>query len=191
MKKIVLASSSPRRRRLLEQLDMDFIVQPSRIDESKIEEENSICLVQKLSYLKADEVAREESGIIIAADTVVTLEGEVLEKPNNKAEAYKMLQQLSGTSHQVVTGITIIMSDKSLTDYQETEVTFRQLTDKEIDDYIATEEPMDKAGAYGIQGKGAIFVEQIKGDFYNVVGLPIVKLIEMLREVGEEFSLNG
>ncbi|AGB41896.1 MAF protein [Halobacteroides halobius DSM 5150] len=190
MKKIVLASSSPRRKRLLDQLDIDFIVAPSNIDETKVEADNPKDLVQKLSYLKAKDIACKKDGVIIGADTIVELEDKVLEKPVNIDSAYKMLNNLSGTTHRVLTGVTIIADNQSLTDYKTTDVTLRRLSNKEIKDYIATGEPMDKAGGYGIQSKGAIFVEKIEGSFYNVVGLPLTKLVQMLQELGIVISFN-
>ncbi|GAB6138389.1 Maf family protein [Halanaerobaculum tunisiense] len=190
MEKIILASSSPRRRSLLEQLDFDFVVYPSGIDESQVQERNPHCLVQKLSRLKATKVAREREGIVIGADTVVELEDELLEKPVNRDDAYKMLTQLSGRSHQVVTGITVVWGEQSLTDYQKTEVFFRELSASEIEDYISTGEPLDKAGSYGLQGKGAILVKKINGSFYNVVGLPVTKLVQMLKQIGVEVKFS-
>lgn len=188
---IILASASPRRKMLLEQLDLDFIVQPSQIDEAKVELEIPSELVQRLSYLKANDVWSKQSQIVIAADTVVSNQNQILGKPANKKEAKEMLINLSGSTHQVMTGITVISSEAVITDYEKTNVTFKQVTEEEIDDYIATGEPLDKAGAYGIQGKGAVFVKKIEGCFYNVVGLSLYRLVKIMSKAGLEIELNG
>ncbi|TDX49016.1 Maf family protein [Orenia marismortui] len=190
MKKFILASASPRRKKLLEQIGIDFKVTVSDVDESKIKEKDCRTLVKKLSYLKAKNVSKKTTGVIIAADTIVNLNGRILGKPKNYDEAYQMLSDLSGNKHQVVTGITIIDGDNVLTDYKETTITFRELEEKEIEAYIATGSPMDKAGGYGIQDQGAIFVEEINGCFYNVMGLSLVKLVEMLKKLGVKVSLS-
>ncbi|MGM0501049.1 MAG: Maf family protein [Bacillota bacterium] len=187
---IVLASASPRRRMLLEQLGLDFVVQPSTIDESSIAIKEPQELVQQLSYLKASDVKTKESQVVIAADTVVSIGDEILEKPADKCDAKKMLNTLSGTTHQVVTGITIISSDKTVTNYEVTDVFFKKLTNNEIEEYIATGEPLDKAGGYGIQGLGAVFVKKINGCFYNVVGLSLYRLVKMIKKIGLEIELS-
>lgn len=188
---IILASASPRRKMLLEQLGLEFNIQPSNLDESKVELTNPSELVQHLSYLKANEVQSEKSQLVIAADTVVSNKDVILEKPADKTEAKQMLKALSGTTHQVMTGITVLTDQIVSTDYETTNVTFKELTEKEINDYIATGEPLDKAGAYGIQAKGAVFVKKIEGCFYNVVGLSLYRLVQMINEVGLEIELNG
>jgi septum formation protein len=189
MSKFILASSSPRRKELLTQIGLDFKVCPSKIVEEEIAAETPGQLVEKLSYIKAKEVASRREGIIIGADTVVSLDKEVLEKPATKEEAEQMLTALSGEQHQVITGITIIKDEESVTDFRRTEVKFNPLTSREIRQYIETGEPMDKAGSYGIQGKGALFVEEIKGCFYNVMGLSLVELRKMLSQLGVEVEL--
>ncbi|MBM7556179.1 Maf family protein [Halanaerobacter jeridensis] len=188
---IILASGSPRRKMLLEQLGLDFKVQPSNLDESKVEFTEPSELVQRLSYLKANEVQSDQSQIIIAADTVVSYQDRILEKPASKEEAKQMLKTLSGTTHQVLTGITVIAGEIVNTDYETTNVTFKELTEKEINDYIATGEPFDKAGGYGIQSKGAVFVKGIEGCFYNVMGLSLYKLLQMIKGIGLEIELDG
>lgn len=188
---LILASASPRRKKLLKQLGLNFVVQPSTIDEAEIKLQDPIKLVKKLSYLKAKQVYKKQSQIVIAADTVVSNQNSILEKPVNEKEAREMLTSLSGSTHQVLSGITIINGETSNTDYERTNVSFKELTSQEIDDYIATREPFDKAGAYGIQGKGAVFVKKIEGCFYNVMGLSLYKLVEMMREVGLEIRLDG
>ncbi len=191
MKKIILASRSPRRKKLLRQIGLDFEIIASTIDESEVVDSNPQSLVKRLSYLKAKDVAKRNPGIIIAADTVVSLKEEILEKPKNQREAIEMLSNLSGKTHQVFTGITVINEEKVLTDYEKTDVTFRNITAEEIEAYVATGSPMDKAGAYGIQDQGAIFVKKIKGCFYNVMGLSLVKLVEVLDDLGTELNYYG
>lgn len=142
-------------------------------------------VVARLSKEKA--VAVLNRGVelpVVAADTVVAVEGKILGKPADGDEAYSMLKTLSGKWHQVYSGITVATQDEVRTEVEMTEVKFRQLSDSEIKEYIATGEPMDKAGSYGIQGKGALLVERINGDYYNVMGLPLVRLLRMLRELG-------
>mgnify|MGYP006289239711 CR=1 FL=1 len=191
MEQIILASGSPRRKKLVERLGIDFEVCPSQIDEDQVNESRPEVLVKVLARLKAQEVADRKEGIIIAADTVVSLHQEVLGKPATEKEAYAMLKKLSGSEHQVTTGITVISNSQEITDYQQTTVQFREIDDQEINQYIATGEPMDKAGAYGIQAKGAIFVTGINGCFYNVMGMPLAWLVERLKELGIAIKLNG
>ncbi|MGM0369379.1 MAG: Maf family protein [Bacillota bacterium] len=188
---IVLASASPRRKMLLEQLGLEFSIQPSTIDESKVKLDNPQELVTRLSYLKAKDVQNNPDEIVIAADTVVKKENEILEKPANGLEAKKMLKCLSGTTHQVVTGITIIKNDLVVSECEATTVVFRELSNYEIDNYIVSGEPLDKAGGYGIQGQAAVFVKKIVGCFYNVVGLSLYKLSQMMKELNLEIDLNG
>ncbi|MCK8815867.1 Maf family protein [Natroniella sulfidigena] len=191
MEKIILASSSPRRRELLARLGVKFEVRPSKIDENKVKEDRPDRLVQKLSFLKAEDVINTQDEIVIAADTVVSLDNKILGKPKDSEEAFRMLTKLSGQKHQVLTGTTVLTAQRRLTDYQATSVSFKELTAQEIEEYIATGEPLDKAGSYGIQGMGAVFVKEINGCFYNVVGLSLYNLRKMLTELGVKFSLNG
>ena len=182
---LVLASQSPRRRELLTLLGHPFRVQVADVDET-MEDLPTEQAVGRLSYRKAAAVKAEESQIVIGADTIVVLEGKVLGKPRDEEDAIRMLKSLSGKDHQVMTGVTLIKGSKVLTHTEITDVTFRKLTDKEICQYVATKEPMDKAGAYGIQGGAAKFVEGIRGDYYNVMGLPVCRLGLMLAEMMEE-----
>ena len=189
MKTIVLASASPRRSELLRQIGIDFKVISSEVeevfDQSLLPEE----LVQKLSFQKADDVAGKlqkigrETCLVIGADTIVLGE-KVLGKPCDRLQAYSMLKSLSGRWHDVITGVTIIdtASNKAISSFERTKVKMRDLSDREIDAYIATGEPMDKAGAYGIQGVGAVLVERIEGCYFNVVGLPLTRLAMMLKD---------
>ena len=184
---IILASQSPRRRELLERMGVrDFRVVTPDIDEHMDRELPPEELVRRISLEKALAVQEQEgnTSIIIAADTVVALDGAVLVKPADELEAFKMLSTLSGCRHQVYTGMTVLRGEEKYTVSEETTVTFRELSAEEIDRYIATGEPMDKAGAYGIQGYGALLVSGIQGDYYNVMGLPVCRLGMLLRQLG-------
>lgn len=186
MADIVLASASPRRMQLLEQIGIKFRIKPCSINENiVINNENPVEAVKKLAYLKAKKVSESEKPelIVIGADTMVVHEGKVLGKPADKDDAFKILKKLSSKEHLVYTGYCIMRrSDKKvISGYEETKVKFRGITDEEIIAYIETGEPMDKAGAYGIQNKGSIFVERIEGDYFNVVGLPIMRISYILK----------
>lgn len=187
----ILASSSERRKELLKKIIEEFEVIPSNYDEDQVVF-NGDCseYVIELSKGKALNVAsklkRRDDGIIIASDTIVYFNGKVLGKPYSQKHAYEMLKALSGKVHEVYSGIVIydLASKKLVTDYSCSKVKFSNLDDEIIKEYIKTGEPMDKAGAYGIQGYGGIFVEKIHGCYYNIVGLPINKLYFLLREMG-------
>ena len=184
---IILASQSPRRRELLEQIGLtDFIIRPARGEELPHPELTPAQLVEELSRQKAGEVARSArpGDIVIGADTVVAVDGRVLGKPRSPEQAREMLAALSGRTHTVYTGVTVLRDGLALTQHEATCVRFRPLTREEIDAYVATGEPMDKAGAYGIQGRGALLVEAIDGDYANVVGLPVCRLGRMLARAG-------
>lgn len=184
---LILASTSPRRKKLLAQLNLKFEVLPVEIDERRKGSETPLKMVKRLALEKLLEARKQlKVGIIITADTIVVLNGEILGKPRNNSEAKKMLKKLSGKTHTVYTGYSIHNSiiDKTITDYEKTLVTFRKLGDKEIENYVKTGSPLDKAGAYGIQDDfGAVFVKKINGDFYNVMGLPIAGLYMNLLKV--------
>ena len=184
--KIVLASQSPRRRQLLGQMVLEFTTQSPEIDESAVDGRDARDLVDTLAREKARWVARQQTPdtLVIGADTVVVLDGAILGKPRDGAEAQAMLAALSGRDHQVFTGVTLCQGDRILTQAEETLVTFRPLTGQEIRQYVSTGEPMDKAGAYGIQGLGGLLVEGIRGDYHNVMGLPICRLGRMLLDFG-------
>lgn len=184
---IILASQSPRRRILLERMGIErFQIVVPDIEEPMDESLHPAELVMRLSVDKARAVRerRGSGGIIIAADTVVVLDGGVLGKPADALEAFKMLATLSGTRHQVYTGVTVLKEGERITEHEVTDVYFRPLEEAEIEAYIATGEPMDKAGAYGIQGYGALLVERIEGDYYNVMGLPVCRLGRILDRLG-------
>lgn len=183
---LILASGSPRRRELLAQMGLTFEVKPVDADESLQPGLTPQQQVMALSRKKA-QAAGEKFGpgpVILAADTVVVLDDAILGKPRDEAHAAEMLRALSGRHHLVLTGVTVTSGGRSETCCVETEVHFRHLSETEISAYIATKEPMDKAGAYGIQGFGGLFVEKLVGDYFNVVGLPICKTGELLRSFG-------
>lgn len=176
-KKIILASRSPRRVELLKLITEDFIAIPSNFDESKIKIEKADELVRQLSFHKAKTVFDEnENAIVIGCDTVVCLENRIFGIPQNKEEAKETLQKLSGETHQVITGVCIMDSEKTVQFEVQAGVEFYPLASSEIDEYIETGEPFDKAGGYGIQGKGALFVSSISGDYFTIVGLPVARL---------------
>lgn len=184
---IILASASPRRSELLQQIGCKFIVKVSSTAEVNSADLNPYEIAMLNASLKAKEIASTENemeSIIIGADTVVVVSDNIYGKPKNKLEAIEFLKILSGKEHKVITGIAIITQDECIVDYEETIVTFRTLTEDEIIKYVETEEPLDKAGAYGIQGIGAIFVEKICGCYSNVVGLPLSKLYKICQEAG-------
>ena len=184
---IILASQSPRRRELLERMGLaGFRVVSPDVDEHMEEDLPPAQLVCRLSQRKARAVREQvgDEGLIIAADTVVALDGAILGKPADELAAFKMLSTLSGVRHQVYTGLTVLRGGEEHTEYEVTDVSFRELTQGEIEDYIRTGEPMDKAGAYGIQGYGALFISGIQGDYYNVMGLPVCRLGQLLETLG-------
>lgn len=184
--KIVLASQSPRRKELLGRMGLEFVTQASKIDESAFDGLEARELVATLSREKAQWIARQLDGetLVIGADTVVVRDGAALGKPKDAEDAVAMLLSLSGRDHQVCTGVTVCRGDRVLTQVEETQVTFRDLTETEVRQYVSTGEPMDKAGAYGIQGLGGLLVEGIRGDYSNVVGLPVCRLGQMLKGFG-------
>lgn len=191
----VLASASPRRRRLLEQLGFTFRVIVSGVSEDAKGRPAPHELVEMLSRRKAEAVASEHhDALVLGADTIVVLDDDVLEKPANAEEAHAMLRRLSGRTHTVYSGITLVhgSTERQVSRHAATRVTFAALTDHEIAQYVRSGSPMDKAGSYGIQDDhGALFVERIDGDYYNVVGLPLHTLYQTLRDsFGDVFSLN-
>ena len=184
---IILASASPRRRELLERVGVtNFTVWAPDVDESVEPGLSPADIVEQLSLRKARAAAQNfgPDDLIIAADTVVTLEGTVLGKPRDEDDAFAMLSALSGRENRVYTGITVLRGDKAVTQHEETAVAFRELSPDEIRGYIATGEPLDKAGAYGIQGVGALLVSGIRGDYSNVMGLPVFRLGQILSGFG-------
>ena len=185
---MILASQSPRRRELLGQMGFSFTVRPAKGEELPHPELTPAQLVEELARQKALEVSAgaDADDVVVAADTVVAVDGTVLGKPRDRAHAAEMLSALSGREHTVYTGVAVKRGETLLVEHEATLVRFRPLTQREIDLYIQTGEPMDKAGSYGIQGYGALLVEGIRGDYFNVVGLPICRLGRMLAQVGED-----
>lgn len=187
MKKIILASTSPRRNELMKLLGIPFEVIASELDESSIKEKDPERLVQILAQEKAKAVSKgSKNSIVIGADTIVYHKGKIIGKPKDKKHAAEILRSLSGQQHSIFTGFAIIDSDndKSFVGVASAKVTMKELNDAEINSYIATEEPMDKAGAYGIQGIGGLLVEKLNGHFYDVVGLPLTVLRKELKKFG-------
>ena len=183
---LILASQSPRRRELLGLFNLPFTVRVADIDETMDPSRSPAEEVARVSLAKARAVERQPEDVVIAADTIVVLGNRVLGKPANEAQAEEMLTALSGRAHQVMTGVTVLRGSRSLTATEITDIHFRALSSREIRRYIATGEPMDKAGSYGIQGGAALFAEKIHGDYYNVVGLPVCRLLRMLRELAPD-----
>ena len=183
---LILASASPRRKELLNLFGIPFTVRVADIDETMAPELSPFDEVARVSRLKALAIPREEDDIIIAADTIVVCEGKVLGKPRDEADAKAMLRLLSGKDHQVMTGCTVLRGTGAETFTEVTDIHFRDLTEKEIARYVASGEPMDKAGSYGIQGGAALFCTHMVGDYYNVMGLPVCRLGLTLRTLAPE-----
>ncbi len=186
MKEIILASSSPRRQSLLENLGICFSTISTNIDESFLPQESPRNAVRRLARLKAERAIPllRENCLLIAADTIVVLDGQVMGKPGSKDDALEMLTQLSGRCHEVITAICIRTAGGCEVEDETTRVYFRHLSEEEIRAYVASGEPADKAGAYGIQGRGGLLVQRIEGCYFNVVGLPMSRLYLMLKKQG-------
>jgi len=183
---LILASQSPRRKELLGLFHIPFSVRAADIDETMDPHKPPQEEVARVSRAKANAVCAGTEDVVIAADTIVVLEGRVLGKPADAEDAVRMLSDLSGRDHQVMTGVTVRRAGQCLTCTEITDIHFRPLSQKEILAYVATGEPMDKAGAYGIQGGAALFAEKMHGDYYNVMGLPVCRLWQMLQEIAPE-----
>lgn len=187
---IILASASPRRKEILGNTKVKFDIIKSEIDEVILEDEAPAQAVMRLAFEKCMDIAsKNKNNLVIGADTIVVLDNAILGKPKDKEDAIKMIKKLSGRVHQVITGISLINldADKKIIDYVVSSVKFKELSDEDIIDYIQTNESLDKAGAYGIQGYGALLVEEIQGDYFNIVGLPISRLSDLLKK---HFSIN-
>ena len=187
---IILASASPRRKEILQNTNVKFKIMSSSIEELTLEGESPYQMVMRLAFEKGMDVAsRQKSDLVISADTIVVLDGIILGKPKDDIEARKMITSLSGRKHQVITGISLINLDinKKVIDYVVSNVKFKHLSEQDINDYISTKESLDKAGAYGIQGYGALLVDEIYGDYFNIVGLPISRLSDLLKQ---HFNIN-
>ncbi|MBO7377389.1 MAG: septum formation protein Maf [Clostridia bacterium] len=193
--RIILASKSPRRKEILQKLGIDFEVIVPDVDEN-VGDLAPDKTVEAISEKKAKAVlkklADKKDTLIIAADTVVNIGGKILGKPKDEKEAKKMLKTLSGNTHTVFTGYTLCLGNKTYTGHEATRVKFKKLTDAEIENYVNTGEPLDKAGAYGIQGKAIVFVEGINGDFFNAVGFPVFRICEKIKsEFGIDLVFTG
>ena len=183
---LILASQSPRRKELLGLFHIPFTIQAADIDEAMDPAKAPFDEVARVSCLKAMAIGKGPEDVVVAADTIVVCGGRVLGKPHSREEAIFMLESLSGRDHQVMTGCTVVRGDKIETFTEVTDLHFRPLSEGEIARYVDSGEPMDKAGAYGIQGGAALFCERIVGDYYNVMGLPVCRLGQVLRKVAPE-----
>ena len=183
---LILGSASPRRQELLGGMGLTFTVMTADIDETMDNRLGAEAEVARICRAKAEAILPlvGEEDIVITADTVVCVDDRILGKPADEADAARMLRLLSGRTHQVRTGVTVCTKNRSLTEVETTGVRFRPLSDREIEAYIRTGEPMDKAGSYGIQGRAAVFAEGLEGDYFNVMGLPLCRLTRMLRKFG-------
>lgn len=190
--KVVLASSSPRRRELLNLIGIAHEVRPANLDESMRPRETPRRHAERLARDKASAIAMRDPDLItIAADTIVVINRKVLGKPIDKEDAARMLAMLSGREHTVITAVAVSRGKKLRSAIEEVKLKFRRLREDEIEAYIATGEPMDKAGAYGIQGYGATIVERVEGDYFAVMGLPLVRLVGLMRDVGVQYRFGS
>lgn len=183
---LILASQSPRRREILDLLGIDYTIKPSTVNEG-INEDDPERLVMKLAFLKADEIAEANpDDFVLAADTIVCLGERILGKPKDAADAKAILQLLSGNTHQVYTGVALVGKKHNFNKVIAvmTEVDFRRIRPKELEEYVSSKEPFDKAGSYGIQGFAGVFVTAIRGSYHNVVGLPLAQTAELLGDAG-------
>ncbi|HEV2883294.1 MAG TPA: Maf family protein [Pyrinomonadaceae bacterium] len=183
--KLILASKSPRRAEILRAVGWNFEAVAANVDETRFENEAAVAYVERLALAKAEKVAKGTAELVLGADTVVVIDKHVLGQPRDDADARRMLQMLSGRWHEVLTGLAIVRSgtNQSIVEHETTRVLFAEISSDEIDWYISTGEPRDKAGAYAIQGRAAVFIKKVDGDYFNIVGLPIRLVYEMLRRV--------
>lgn len=189
--RVVLASQSPRRRDLLNLIGVDHTTRPADIDETVLPGEAPEACVERLARAKAARIAAlERDALVIAADTIVVIDDCILNKPVDAADAVAMLRRLRGRAHVVYTAVCVSLDGRVAAGLEPVSVRFRRLTDGEVDAYVATGEPLDKAGAYGIQGYGATIVERIEGDFFAVMGLPLVRLVTVLSEIGVRYEFG-
>jgi septum formation protein len=189
---VILASASPRRRELLTLVGIAHEVKPANVDESLFAGETPVGHSERLARSKAHTIAeREPNAVVIAADTIVVVDGEILGKPRDRADAVAMLTRLSGRSHAVFTAVAVARGGKTESAVEEVQVTFRPLTPGEINAYVGTGEPMDKAGAYGIQGYGATIVERVDGDYFSVMGLGVRRMVELLARIGVGYRFGA
>lgn len=190
--RIILASQSPRRRELLTLIGIPHEIRPADLDESLLPGESPTAHAERLARSKADAIAaHERDAVVIGADTIVVLDGEILGKPADAAEAMATLRRLSGRTHTVHTAVAVARNGHIVAGVESVEVTFRPLSEEQIETYVATREPMDKAGAYGIQGFGAVIVERVHGDYFAVMGLALGRLVGLLAQVGVRYRFGS
>jgi septum formation protein len=189
---VVLASQSPRRRELLSLIGVPHTVRPANIDEAYLPGEKPRAHCERLAREKATTVALQQpDALVIGSDTIVVVDGDVLGKPRDEAHAAEMLSRLSGRSHVVMTAVAVQWRGVEVSAVEEVDVTFHRLTPQDIRAYIATREPMDKAGAYGIQGYGATIVQRVEGDYFAVMGLPLQRVVLLMAELGVRYDFGG
>lgn len=181
---LVLASQSPRRQEILTQAEIPFLVRPADVDEEPLAHENPEEHVRRLARRKAEAIAARPGDVVLGADTVVVVDGEILGKPEDRTDAEQMLRKLSGREHVVITGVCLRAPDKTVVEVESTVVHFRALSEDEIRGYAASGEPLDKAGGYAIQGLASKFIDRIEGCYFNVVGLPVALVYRKLKELG-------
>ncbi|SDJ13098.1 Maf family protein [Salimicrobium halophilum] len=181
-KQLILASSSPRRQELLQQVHIPFSLRKQNFDESLITETDPRKKVEQLAWNKGKDVPIEDGEVILSSDTVVSYQGQIFEKPNSEEEARAMMEAMSGDVHEVMTGVYIRSKEKAVLFTETTEVEFWDINEEDLGWYVKTQDPYDKAGAYGIQSLGAMFVKRINGDYYTVMGLPISRVVQELKE---------
>jgi septum formation protein len=182
--KLILASKSPRRAEILRAAGWAFEAMAANIDETRHEDEDAVSYVRRLAQTKAETIARQfPNSLVLGADTIVLINEEILGQPGDAAAAERMLKLLSGRWHQVLTGVALIQDARRIVEHEVTRVRFAELSDDEISWYVSTGEPLDKAGAYAIQGRAAPFIEEIQGDYFNIVGLPLRRVYRLLQEL--------
>ncbi|MCX5756820.1 MAG: Maf family protein [Gemmatimonadetes bacterium] len=189
--RVILASASPRRRELLSLIGVTHEVRPADIDETLLVGEAPLVYAERLARGKAHKIAAQDAGaVVIAADTIVVVDDDVLGKPVDAADAARMLRRLSGRRHRVFTAVAVAFNGHTASGVERVEVVFRALSDDEIRDYVGTGEPMDKAGAYGIQGFGATLIDRVEGDYFSVMGLGLRRLVALVSEVGLQYDFT-
>ncbi|HLA89375.1 MAG TPA: Maf family protein [Gemmatimonadaceae bacterium] len=190
--RVILASASPRRRELLALIGIPHEVRPAHVDESLLGGETPAGHAERLARIKARAIADGEAGVaVIAADTIVVVDGDILGKPRDAADAAAMLRRLSGRAHTVFTAVAVARGARTESAVEAVTVTFRPLTEGDVAAYVATGEPLDKAGSYGIQGYGATIVERVDGDYFSVMGLGLARLVELLARVGVRYGFGS
>jgi septum formation protein len=190
--RLILASRSPRRAELLERLGLQFEIEPAEIDESYVDHEMPADHAERLAREKAFTIShRKPEALVVGSDTIVVLGSDVLGKPRDASDAVAMLRRLSGREHQVFTGVAVATGGRVESELERVTVRFRNLSERECEEYVATGEPMDKAGAYGIQGFGSALVERIDGDYFAVMGLPVVRTLALIRRFGWRYAFGA